>query len=329
MTVFRSSVRTIAKSGSTGLKGDVTLSQGSNVTLTQSGNDISIASATGGDVSSNTSTSVDSEIALFSSTGGKTIKRATTTGVLKASSGVIAAATAGTDYTTPSSTETVTNKSIDGASNTITNICNFWLTVPGTPTRVSDTQFTITDTSNTNKYDLMFKRGVLLKWDESGTFQTAMIISSSYASNTVTINIVGDTLTAGFTSMKYCIHTAMRETFIIPGTLPSSATTDITKTWYVMEDVYIISADLRLKTAGASTGSTVVDINDDGTTKFTTKPTITSTGTSDLDNVADNPSTAVAKDSAITIDVDSITATAPAEAYVELFYYPVYWRYRS
>lgn len=52
----------------------------------------------GGDVSSNTSSSVDNTIALFSGTGGKTIKLATTTGVLKATSGVIAAAVSGTDY---------------------------------------------------------------------------------------------------------------------------------------------------------------------------------------------------------------------------------------
>jgi hypothetical protein len=48
------------------------------------------------------SSSVDSEIALFSGTGGKTIKRATTTGLLKGTSGVISAATAGTDYLAPS-----------------------------------------------------------------------------------------------------------------------------------------------------------------------------------------------------------------------------------
>jgi len=42
--------------------------------------------------------SVDSEIALFSSTTGKVIKRATTTGILKGTSGVLSAATAGTDY---------------------------------------------------------------------------------------------------------------------------------------------------------------------------------------------------------------------------------------
>lgn len=45
--------------------------------------------------------SVDSEIALFSGTGGKTLTRATTTGLLKATSGVLAAATVRTDYAEP------------------------------------------------------------------------------------------------------------------------------------------------------------------------------------------------------------------------------------
>jgi len=49
------------------------------------------------------SSSVDSEIALFNSTTGKVIKRASTTGILKASSGVLSAATAGTDYLVPPS----------------------------------------------------------------------------------------------------------------------------------------------------------------------------------------------------------------------------------
>ena len=56
--------------------------------------------AGGGDVTGPAS-SVDSEIALFSSTTGKVIKRASTTGLLKATSGVLSAATAGTDYQRP------------------------------------------------------------------------------------------------------------------------------------------------------------------------------------------------------------------------------------
>jgi hypothetical protein len=45
----------------------------------------------GGDASTNTATSVDSEVALFSSTGGKTLKRATGTGVAHLTSGVLSA----------------------------------------------------------------------------------------------------------------------------------------------------------------------------------------------------------------------------------------------
>src|ERR1700757_3480990 len=55
-------------------------------------------SSTGGDFSSNTSTSVDGEVVLFSGTGGKTGKRATSTGIAKLTSGVLGTATSGTDY---------------------------------------------------------------------------------------------------------------------------------------------------------------------------------------------------------------------------------------
>jgi hypothetical protein len=51
-----------------------------------------------GDASTNTSSSVDSEVALFSGTGGKTLKRATGSGLVKLTSGVMSIASAGTDY---------------------------------------------------------------------------------------------------------------------------------------------------------------------------------------------------------------------------------------
>ena len=72
-----------------------------------------------GDVSGPAS-SVDSELALFNSTTGKLIKRASLTGLVKATSGVASAATAGTDYVAPSgalgtpSSGTLTNCTVDG-----------------------------------------------------------------------------------------------------------------------------------------------------------------------------------------------------------------------
>jgi hypothetical protein len=78
----------------------------------------SIASL-GGDVDGPAS-AVDSQIALFNSTTGKLIKAATTTGLLKASSGVIAAATSGTDYapaTTGTNAQLLANNGSGGFSN--------------------------------------------------------------------------------------------------------------------------------------------------------------------------------------------------------------------
>lgn len=51
-----------------------------------------------GDTSTNTSSSVVNEVALFADTSGKLLKRATITGLAKLTSGVLSAASAGTDY---------------------------------------------------------------------------------------------------------------------------------------------------------------------------------------------------------------------------------------
>lgn len=65
---------------------------------------IAAAAAGTGDVTG-PGVSVDSEIALFSGITGKIIKRASTTGLLKAAAGVIAAAVQGTDYYAPGGTD--------------------------------------------------------------------------------------------------------------------------------------------------------------------------------------------------------------------------------
>lgn len=76
-----------------------------------------------GDASTNTTTSVDGEVMLFSGTAGKTIKRATGTGIATLNSGVLSTVSAPTGGVVGTSdAQTLTNKSVSGASNTITNI---------------------------------------------------------------------------------------------------------------------------------------------------------------------------------------------------------------
>lgn len=85
------------------------------------------AGASSGDVSG-PSSSVDSEVALFSGTGGKTIKRAAVSGIPKLTSGVLAAASAGTDYspaissTVPSITANAGTGALSTTSGYVTDI---------------------------------------------------------------------------------------------------------------------------------------------------------------------------------------------------------------
>lgn len=121
-------------SGSTYQTNDVVSYNGSSYLAIQASTNQNPASATSywmvlaakgdtgsGDVSGPAS-SVDSEIALFDSTTGKLIKRASLTGLVKATSGVASAATAGTDYVAPSgalgtpSSGTLTNCTVDGTN---------------------------------------------------------------------------------------------------------------------------------------------------------------------------------------------------------------------
>jgi hypothetical protein len=81
-----------------------------NISLTYNGTAIPVTSggtalefatlSTGGDVSGPAS-STDAQLAIFDGGTGKVIRAATTTGVLKATSGVVTAASAGTDYIAP------------------------------------------------------------------------------------------------------------------------------------------------------------------------------------------------------------------------------------
>lgn len=128
-----------------------------------------------GDASTDTVTSVDSELALFSGTAGKTLKRATATGIAKLTAGVLSAVTApsGTIVGT-TDTQTLTNKTltspaistptglvkgdvglgnIDNTSDATKNAAAATLTNKRVTTRVSTTASSSTPTPNADTDD--------------------------------------------------------------------------------------------------------------------------------------------------------------------------------
>lgn len=98
-------IQNLAADPSSPTVGQVYFNTGTNRLRTFNGStwDETGTSSGTGDASTNTATSVDSEIVLFNGTTGKSLKRATGTGIAKITSGVLGTATAGTDYVGPTS----------------------------------------------------------------------------------------------------------------------------------------------------------------------------------------------------------------------------------
>jgi hypothetical protein len=192
--------------------------------------------------------------------------------------------------------------------------------VPWTPTRTSDTVFTITDTGNAGLYDQLLQRTTVLKRTQSGTKQ-AMVVSATYSSNTVTVTIIWDTLSTGFTDMKYGIEKARVHKFALAGTIGATGT-NVANTVMVESPTKIYWADFWAGTAGS--GTTTVDLNKNGTTMFTTKPSITTTNQNILWVSADTATTATTGDY-LTMDVDATAGTTKIiDAYVNLYNLPLY-----
>lgn len=208
----------------------------------------------------------------------------------------------------------------------------YWDVMPGTPARLSDTSFKIIDDDNLLSYDLRFSPGTIISWQKSGGgWQVAKILTASYASDYVTFTIIGNTLSAGFTDMKFCIHRAQEDRWIVPGMMPAAAQASIGTQVIWLEDRYVFSAKVMYGTGPTTTGGGW-DINDDGTTIFSSKPSISAGSTSGTEVVSDSlagtATTAVAAASRVTLDYDSGHATTPgSDAYVFIWSMPKAWRY--
>jgi hypothetical protein len=188
-----------------------------------------------------------------------------------------------------------------------------WTAFSGT--RASNTTITVA-----SDVTAIFKKGVLIRWSDSGDKVGMVSIPSTESGGTTTITIIGDTCGADATDFKYCLLPAEVAKFAIAGTIGATAS-DVANAFYARYPYRVIGADLQVGTAG-TTNSITIDINKGGTTMFTTKPTLATTvATSPTPFTADD-NTSLALADKITIDIDAVQTTAAVDLYAQLYLVP-------
>lgn len=193
-----------------------------------------------------------------------------------------------------------------------------WTPVPGTPTRTANTTFTIT-----GDYTALVTTGMVIKWTESSVVKAGLVLSSTYSSPNTTVTIVGDTMASiDASSCKYFNKAADVIHFAYAGTIGAVAT-DVMRAWYADKAYRVLGAKPSVGTAG-TTNNTTFDININGTTAFTTKPTIATTAATGTIFTADN-SKSLAINDKITIDVDAVQTTPSVDGYIDLYVLPTFY----
>ena len=208
----------------------------------------------------------------------------------------------------------MTKKMIDD----IPNLPKLWTAIAGT--RASNTTITVaTDLT------AIFKKGMIVRWQESGVDKVGMVsIPSTYSNPNTTITIIGDTCASiDSGTFKYSVILGAEPyiaRFAIAGTIGATGA-DVANAYYATEPMKVIGADLQVGTAG-TTNSTTIDINKAGTTMFTTKPTLATTvASSPLPFTADTTS-ALALGDRVSIDIDAVQTTAAIDLYAQLYLFP-------
>ena len=222
----------------------------------------------------------------------------------------------GTDtYVGRTTTDTLTNKDLSS----ITNTGKFWTLGPGTPTRASNTTFTMT-----GDYTSVFAKGVIIKWTETSTVRNAMVsIPSTYSAPNTTVTIVGDTMASiDASSLKYAMIGAevFSKRFALAGTIGATGT-DVANAYYAEEPYRVFGADLQVGTAG-TTNNTTIDLMKNGTTMFTTKPTLATTVASSPTPFTADTATSLALGDRVRLDVTAVQTTPAIDLYVQLYVMP-------
>jgi len=218
--------------------------------------------------------------------------------------------------------DTLKNITYDNLVINVNGAVGAWKDAPATPTRVSNTTFTVPgDFSSVTTYP--FGKCTIWKWAESGVLKCAMqSIPQTYGAPNTTFTIIGDTMAsidAG--SLKYAVIGPEKILFLRAGTLGAVEADAFPPITNMFGPCRVIGADPFAKTAG-TTNNTTFDINIAGSTVFTTKPTLATTVAYAPTPFTADSGTSWAFGQALTIDIDAVQTTAAIDGGIVLYTFP-------
>lgn len=194
---------------------------------------------------------------------------------------------------------------------------SLWTAIVGT--RASNTTITVTGDQTA-----LFKKGMIVRWKESTVDKWGMVSIPSTYSSVTTITIVGcvcASIDSGSFQYSSLIGVEQfKQRFVTAGTL-GAISTNVMNSWVALEPYNVIGVDVYVGVAG-TTGSTTFDLNKNGTTMFTTKPTLSSTVSYSSTPFSADSGTTLALGDRVTVDIDAINTTPAIDAYLELYVIP-------
>lgn len=185
---------------------------------------------------------------------------------------------------------------------------------------------TVSDPSNAYKFDKQYGRGTVFRWTEAGTVKLAVVATSTYATNVVTLSLIGDFVMASSTPTSTLQFGQTKMTSInmaYAGTLSTS--TDVMGHAYIAQDMHIFGVDASVGTKGTGLSSTFQLYNSSTTNLFAADPAI-GTGTTTIGQRASDQ-TVVSAGSFLSANIKSIPNSPPVDLYVTVLAYPENYKY--
>ena len=197
---------------------------------------------------------------------------------------------------------------------------SLWTAITGT--RASNTTITVAGDQTA-----IFKKGMIIRWQESGVDKVGMVsIPSTYSSPNTTITIIGDTMASiDSGTFKYSVILGAEPyiaKFAYAGTVGATGT-NVMNAYYATEPMRVIGVDLQAGAVALNSGTTTLDLNKNGTSFMTTKATLAYNVASSPTPFTANTATALALGDKVTVDIDGVTSTTfPVDLYVQLYLFP-------